>query len=126
MATVLLVEDQDEVRKPLRIVLERAGYQVQEAPDGQVALELYRENPADVVVTNMLMPRKGGLELIVDLKREFPAVKIIAMSSSEDMLSEARRLGAETLHKPFLPKKHLLRILKGMLSALVAVTLPLA
>ncbi len=91
-----------------------------------MALDSYRENPADVVVTNMLMPRKGGLELIGDLKREFPTVKIIAISASEDMLTEARRLGAETLHKPFLPKKHLLRILKGMLPALVAVTLRFA
>ncbi len=46
MATILLVEDQDEVRKMLRIALERAGYQVLEAPDGGVALEQYRENPA--------------------------------------------------------------------------------
>ncbi len=125
MATVLLVEDQDEVREVLRIVLEHAGYQVHEAPDGQVALESYRENPADVVVTNMLMPRKSGLELIIDLQREFPAVKIIAMSSAEDMLTEARRLGAETLLKPFLPKKDLLRILRRMLSILAGVSLSL-
>lgn len=117
MSKILLVEDQDEVRLTLRRYLERADYHVEEAPDGEVALESYRENPADVVVTNMLMPRKGGLELIVNLRCEWPNVKIIAISTSEKMLDQARLTGAtEVLHKPFLPSK-LLEIIKQLLSS---------
>ena len=115
MSKILLVEDQDEVRWMLRRYLERADYHVEEAPDADVALELYRENPADLVVTDLLLPRKTGLELIVDLRREWPHVKIIAISTSEKMLAQARLAGAtEALHKPFLPSK-LLEIIKQLL-----------
>lgn len=115
MSKILLVEDQDEVRWMLGRYLERADYHVEEAPDGEVALELYRENPADLVVTDLMMPRKSGLELIMNLRCEWPHVKIIAISTSEKMLAQARLTGAaETLRKPFLPSK-LLEIIKQML-----------
>lgn len=115
MSKILLVEDQDEVRWMLRRYLERADYHVEEAPDGEVALELYRENPADLVVTDLMMPRKSGLELIMNLRCEWPHVKIIAISTSEKMLAQARLTGAtEALRKPFLPSK-LLEIIKQML-----------
>ncbi len=61
-------------------MLQKEGYETISASDGQIAMKLCRENPADVVITDIIMPEKEGIETIVELKREFPGIKIIAMS----------------------------------------------
>jgi two-component system, chemotaxis family, chemotaxis protein CheY len=83
MATILLVDDNDVVRMALREVLLDAGYVIYEACDGVEALEVYRKNPCDLIVTDLEMPRKNGLEFIMDLWQEFPHVKVIAISGSK-------------------------------------------
>lgn len=99
----------------LCLCLERAGYQVRVAPCGRVALEQYNEDPADVVIADLLMPRMTGLELIAEVRRKFPDSKFVAISASKKMLAEARQAGASaTLHKPFAPSK-LLEILEQVL-----------
>ena len=91
----------------LRQALERAGYEVVEAGDGNEGLQSFREAPTDLIITDILMPEKEGLETIIDLRRDFPEVKIIAMSGGGrtgnlNFLEIARRLGAQhTLQKPF-------------------------
>ena len=80
-----------------RQVLERAGYNVSDAPDGMEGMKLIRQEPADLVITDILMPEKDGVETIIDLKREFPLTKIIAVSGGghldpEDYLAH-RNLG---------------------------------
>ena len=82
MARVLVVDDNAHIRTMFRACLEGAGYDVEEAPDGVVALERYRAQPADLVMTDIAMPNKDGIETIMDLWREFPEVKIIAVSGS--------------------------------------------
>ena len=115
MATILLVEDHDDVRRMLCLYLERAGYHLQAVPDGEAALEHYREDPADLVVTDLLLPGMSGVELIADLRCEFPDVKIVATSSGEKMLARARQMAVtEILQKPFPPSK-LLKIIKRIL-----------
>jgi len=69
MASILLVDEDDPFRTMLREVLTHAGYQVQEASDGQKAIELYQGQPTDLVITDLVMPEKEGLEMIVELKR---------------------------------------------------------
>jgi two-component system response regulator (stage 0 sporulation protein F) len=102
MPSILVVDDEDHVRQLVRIILERAGYAVREAPDGQAALTLYRESPPDVVVTDLMMKPMGGLELMGHLRRESPKVKIIVMSGFNDGLFDAHLLGAgKILAKPF-------------------------
>ena len=107
MARILIIGDEDQARCMLHQVLERAGYDVIEARDGVEGLQRFREGPTDVIITDILMPEKEGLETIMDLRREFPAAKIIAMSGGGrtgnlNFLEVARRLGAQrTLHKPF-------------------------
>jgi DNA-binding response OmpR family regulator len=104
MASVLIVDDQDMVRKTLRLALESEGLDVREAVDGDEALRLYRTSPADVVVTDIVMPNKEGIETIFELRRSAPRVKIIAMSGRDtvDFLDMARKLGADhVLRKPF-------------------------
>jgi len=80
MARILLIDDDAPVRRTLRKMLERQGYEVEEAPDGKAGLTLYQENPADLIITDLIMPEMEGIETIMELRRRFPDVKIIAMS----------------------------------------------
>ena len=80
MAVVLVIEDDDHLRGLLRAVLERAGHTVEDAPNGAAGLKRFYSHPADVVVTDIIMPEKEGLETIIELKRDHPEVKIIAIS----------------------------------------------
>ena len=80
MTRVLLIEDDDLVRATLRDALESNGYEVATATNGLDGLERFRSAPADVVVTDILMPEKEGIETIIELRRDHPEVKIIAIS----------------------------------------------
>jgi DNA-binding response OmpR family regulator len=107
VARILIIDDEDQPRRMLQQVLIRAGYEVVEARDGNQGLQLFRASPTDLIITDILMPEKEGLETIIDLRREFPAVKIIAISGGGrtgnlNFLEVAKRLGAQrTLQKPF-------------------------
>ena len=109
MARILVIEDDEMVRELLQEILARAGYEVAQAPDGEVGIRLYRNEPADVVITDLVMPNKEGIETIMEMRRDFPDVKIIAISggghsSPTRHLDMAKQLGAQrTLAKPFLP-----------------------
>ena len=80
MARILVFDDDQEMRDAVRAILEEAGHEVEEAPDGEHGLHLFREQPSDIVITDIRMPAKTGNEAIMELRREFPYVKIIAMS----------------------------------------------
>lgn len=108
MPSVLVVDDEDQLRQLIREILEQAGYQVTEARDGKEAVLQYRIAPADVVIMDILMPEQDGLETTSTLRREFPNVKIIAITGSSEMigilsfLDVAKMLGAHrALQKPF-------------------------
>ena len=107
MASVLVIDDEVQIRRMLRKVLETEGYEVMDAADGSKGISLYREHPADLVLTDILMPNKEGLETITTLRRDFPEVRIIAMSGggmvdSEYCLRMAKGLGAARVYsKPF-------------------------
>jgi DNA-binding NtrC family response regulator len=107
VARILIIDDEDQPRRMLQQVLMRAGYEVVEARDGNEGLQCFREAPTDVIITDILMPEKEGLETIIDLRRAFPTVKIIAISGGGrtgnlNFLDIAKRLGAQrTLQKPF-------------------------
>jgi CheY-like chemotaxis protein len=108
MPSVLVVDDQDQVRHLIREILEQAGYEVEEARDGKEGLERYRTKSADLVIIDILMPEQDGLEGIVTLRREFPDARVIAMTGGCEaigvlnLLDIAKMLGAtRTLQKPF-------------------------
>ncbi len=104
MATILVIDDQEPIRGLLRRALEGANYEVLEASNGRLGLELYRERLAELVITDIFMPEMNGLEMMVELKRKFPEVKVIVMSGgleSEGALNVAKQLGArQTFRKP--------------------------
>ena len=107
MSRVLVVDDDDAVRLSCCRALEDAGYQVESAVDGNKAIEVLRETPVDVMITDIIMPDKEGMELIMEVSRDFPDVKIIAISGGgridpADYIMAARGLGAaRTFRKPF-------------------------
>lgn len=105
MATILIIDDEEPVRALLRTMLEAAGHQVAEAPDGRQGLALYRAHPVDLVITDLHMPELNGLDLILELTRAFLHVKVIAISGAHDpelSFDRAKLLGARrTLQKPF-------------------------
>ena len=108
MSSVLVVDDEDQVRQLIRETLEQAGSDVQDAQDGKEGLVWYRVKPADLVIMDILMPDQDGLESIMTLHRQFPSSRVIAMSGGSDMigilnfLDVAKMLGTcRTLKKPF-------------------------
>ncbi len=101
MDRILVVDDDRELRGWMRELLTRAGYQVSEAADGNEALKQLREARLDLVILDLVMPEKDGVETLLELRREFPGLKVIAISG-RDYLAIAEHLGAqETLAKPF-------------------------
>ena len=103
MAHILVVDDDASTRVALQAILTPAGYAVIEAANGEEAIRRCREQQADLVVLDILMPEKEGLETIRELKRDFPKVKIIAISGcGAQYLRMAKEFSAHrTFRKPF-------------------------
>jgi DNA-binding NtrC family response regulator len=120
MARILIIDDEPQIRSMLRLMLERDGYEVVEAPDGIEGIRAYRQKPADLIITDLIMPNKDGIGMIIELKKEFPDIKIIAMSGGglnkpEGYLKGAQKLGAAcTLTKP-IDREKMLRSVKDTL-----------
>ena len=104
---ILIIEDDPEVRELLKVLLTRKGFEVDVAGDGTEGIHAFRTHPADLIITDLVMPGKEGLETIIDLRREFPDLKIIAISGGgvdgqNNYLNAARLCGATmTFRKPF-------------------------
>jgi two-component system, chemotaxis family, chemotaxis protein CheY len=109
MARILLVDDDLFVRKPLKEMLLLGGHEVVEAEDGDKALRALEGGAFELVITDIFMPEKDGLSLIMDLRAKHPGLAVIAISGGSpmipiDMLPTAKRFGAlRTLAKPILP-----------------------
>ena len=120
MKRILLIDDEQEIRFVLKSFFEKNGFEVIEACDGEEGLEKFRENPVDLVITDIIMPKKDGLNMIDELLNESPDTEIIAMSGGatvkpERFLSLAQTLGADRIiEKPFIPDT-LLKIVKHLL-----------
>ena len=104
---ILVIDDDEQMRVLLRQVMEWAGHEVVEAADGREGTRLQRQHRADLVITDLIMPEQEGLETITALRRDYPGVKIIAISGGgrigpEAYLPAARELGADRVFsKPF-------------------------
>ena len=109
MARIIVIDDQAAVRGAVRRALETAGHEVLEAGDGDVGLRLLAEHGADLVITDIFMPGQDGIVTVPRIRREFPAVKMIAMSGGDatgrmDLRQDAVLFGAAaSLAKPFAP-----------------------
>ncbi|MBT8488260.1 MAG: response regulator [Gemmatimonadetes bacterium] len=107
MATVLVIDDDPQIRRVLRRFIEREGHDVVEAEDGKVALRRFVGEPTDMVITDIYMPEMDGIELLIRLRETFPETKLVAMSgggaiAAGHLLRAASALGAiAVLEKPF-------------------------
>ena len=112
---ILIIDDDDQLRKMLRNMLENEGYTVSEASSGEEGCIGYFEKPADLIITDLVMPGKSGIETAVAIKEEHPEAKFILMSGCDwygiDVEFEvAESLGAITVKKPFKRKSILTAI----------------
>jgi len=130
MASILIVDDEEEIRVVLETLLKRAGFDIHIATDGDLAIKMYRESPTDLVIIDIIMPNKNGVDAIRALREEFPYVKIIAVSGGGQtgvlsykpvslqttvFLSAAESAGADAvLPKPFSTKE-LLAVIESLM-----------
>ncbi len=107
MKKILIIDDDHHILLMIKKMLERAGFEVDLASNGNEGLELFRKMPAELVITDIIMPEKEGLETILEMRRLEPDLKIIAMSgggniSADNYLETAKIFGASlVLEKPF-------------------------
>ena len=104
---VLLIEDDASVRRIVRKMLERGRHEVAEAENGRIGLERLSNTEFDLVITDIVMPEMDGIEMLIELRKQHPTLRVIAMSGggrsgNMDFLGSAEKLGASAvLHKPF-------------------------
>ena len=103
---VLVIDDEVQFRMILRQFLENSGFEVVEAANGDEGVKLFFEKPADLVISDIIMPGKEGIETVMEIKRQFPNAKVIVVSGGgwygTDLdFDMAEKLGAVTIKKPF-------------------------
>jgi len=117
MARIIVIDDEEDVRDVLKEVLERAGFDVEIAANGDDGLELLSNKGADVVITDIIMPGKNGVETVHEIRKNFPNTRVIVISGGGNVtpmeyepsaiktsayLASAAAAGADvTLTKPF-------------------------
>jgi CheY-like chemotaxis protein len=107
MASVLVIDDEPVTRTVIRAILESVGHTVGEADNGLTGLAMFYANSPDLVITDIFMPKKDGIETIRELRRTNPEIKIIALSGDvrfdgPGILNAAHLLGADqVIEKPF-------------------------
>jgi two-component system, chemotaxis family, chemotaxis protein CheY len=117
MRTIMTVDDSTSMRQMVKATLQAAGYGVVEASDGQEALDYARDNPVDLVISDVNMPRMDGITLVHEL-RSLPSYRLtplllLTTESSQDKKMEGKRAGATGwIVKPFNPAQLLATLQK--------------
>jgi CheY-like chemotaxis protein len=108
MAKILIVDDDEQLREMLKQVLEGEEYEVVGSDNGEEAIRILRQSPIDLLITDIIMPKKDGTGLIMEIRKDFPDLQIIAISGgarhidAQNPLQIAKKLGAHfTFTKPF-------------------------
>lgn len=115
MKRILIAEDEVMLLKSIEFKLKKDGYEVVAVSDGQAAVESFKTGSFDLVVTDMMMPYKSGLEVIEDILQINPKCPVIVLSAvgQEEMVVKALKIGAEDyITKPFSPNEFSVRIEK--------------
>jgi DNA-binding response OmpR family regulator len=129
MKRILVIDDDQDVRSCVRNILEQSGYTVLEAENGSVGIDIFRQNTVDLVIVDLFMPEKEGIETIIELRKGYADLKILAISGGipgygpDHFLHIAQKLGADgSLDKPFNMQQLLAKV--EMLLALDTQTSP--
>lgn len=114
---VLVIDDERIVRDILKRWLEREGFKVEAAENGRVGIQMQRDEPADVVVCDLIMPEQEGMETISQFRKEFPAVGVIAISGGGQLdpaayLNVAGQLGAWKMFTKPLPMEQVVQSIR--------------
>lgn len=104
MSLIMVVDDDDSILRLISEIMKKEGYQVLQAEDGEEAFALFQRQPCDLMITDLLMPNKEGLELIQELRGLKPSLKIIAYSGGgqlepDDYLDFAKGIGADRVFR---------------------------
>jgi len=120
MKKILVIDDEQPIRSLLKTMLEREGFNIMTASDGKEGMKLFKKEAFDLVITDIVMPEKEGIELIMELKKGYPDTPVIAISgggrnSSESYLNVAKLLGAVAILQKPVEKEKLLTAVKKAL-----------
>ena len=131
MCSILIVDDEEDIRDAMKMILERAGHHVQIASNGAEAIEFQRREPVDLMIADIIMPEKDGVSTIKDIRQQYPGIKIIAISggggidmsdykpesiATSAYLAAAKQAGADfVLTKPF-ERKELIKAVEDLLN----------
>jgi len=121
MAKILVFDDELSILLMIKKMLERAGHEVNLALNGREGMKLLENNPPDLVITDIIMPEKEGLETIIELRRKYPGLKIIAISGGgrigpEGYLPGAKLLGADMVFQKPLDQKEFMEAVTKLLN----------
>ena len=118
MARILVIDDEPSILLMIKKMIEKAGHEVDIALNGGEGLELFEKNGYNLIITDIFMPQKEGLEIILELRKKYPKLKIIAISGGgrfgpEGYLPSAKLFGADMIfQKPFVQKEFIEAISK--------------
>jgi len=120
MARILVIDDEPSILLMIKKMLEREGYQVDTAIDGGEGMEMFKKFVPDLLITDIIMPQKEGLEIILDLRKKYPELKIIAISGGgrigpEGYLPSAKIFGADCVFQKPLVKNEFLAAIAQLL-----------
>ena len=121
MKRILVIDDEAGARQLVRRLLEREGYFIMEAKDGEEGISMFRADPCDMIITDLVMPVKDGLKTILDVREFAPTVPVLAISGGGTIAKERYLAAAafiervETLAKPFT-REALVDLVRRMLN----------
>lgn len=122
MARVLVIDDQEPIRRIVRRALEHDGHEVFDASDGEMGMQMLARHSADVVISDIFMPGQDGILTLRQIRKQYPAVQVIVISGGDstgmlDLRRDAELLGAvKTLQKPFTARE-IADVVKSVLEA---------
>ena len=122
MARIIVIDDQESIRRIVRRALEQDGHEVMDASEGEMGIQLLQRHTADVVITDIFMPGQDGILTLRQIRKQFPAVKVIVMSGGDstgllDLRRDAELLGAvKSLQKPFTARE-VVELVRSVLKA---------
>ena len=119
MPTVMIVDDEESIRNMIHKSLNKTGYNVIEAENGKQAMEFVIKQKIDLIIADLVMPEKGGLELIMELDNNYPDIKKIAISGkipveNESITGLTEEFGVEAVFSKPLELFDLLKIVKSL------------
>jgi two-component system, OmpR family, response regulator VicR len=119
MSKILIIEDDKIIKNIMEFLLKKEGYEIDIAVDGSQAFEKIKDSNPDLVITDIMLPYKSGLEITSFVKTNYPKIPVIivsALGKEDATIIEAFKLGADDLvAKPFNPVELILRVKRLLL-----------